>query len=333
MDHELRKRGTSAMAGYVLKRVLQLVPVLVVIICVNFLIIHLAPGDPVSYLTGDAPVSQEFLDELRAQYGLDQPLWRQLLTYLGRVAQGDLGYSFVSRDQVAAIIWSRLPATLLLLGAQFVLSVIIGIALGVLAAARRAGGVDHAVSVISLLGFAVPAFWLGQMMILIFALWLGLLPAQGMRSLRVDLTGWPAIVDLLRHLALPTLTLTLFNLALVARVTRANMVEVMRMEFVTFARSKGVPERAVLLHHGLRNAILPVITVIGLNVRTLIAGAVLTETVFAWPGIGRLTYEAIFARDYPVLMGILVVIGLVVVLANVAVDIAYAVLDPRVRLR
>jgi peptide/nickel transport system permease protein len=321
------------MAGYLLKRALQLVPVLLVIICVNFFIIHLAPGDPISYLTGDAPVSQEFLDQLRAQYGLDQPLWRQLATYLWRVAQGDLGYSFVSHDSVAAIIASRLPATLLLLGSQFVLSAVLGIALGVLAAARRGGGIDHAVSFISLIGFVVPAFWLGQMLMLVFSLWLDLFPAQGMRSLRVDLAGWPAVVDVLHHLALPALTLTLFNLALIARVTRANMVEVMRLEFVTFARSKGVSEPGVLLGHGLRNAILPVITVIGLNVRTLIAGAVLTETVFAWPGIGRLAYEAISARDYPVLMGILVVIGCVVVLANLLVDIAYTLLDPRVRLR
>jgi peptide/nickel transport system permease protein len=171
------------------------------------------------------------------------------------------------------------------------------------------------------------------MLMLVFSLWLDLFPAQGMRSLRVDLAGWPAVVDVLHHLALPALTLTLFNLALIARVTRANMVEVMRLEFVTFARSKGVSEPGVLLGHGLRNAILPVITVIGLNVRTLIAGAVLTETVFAWPGIGRLAYEAISARDYPVLMGILVVIGCVVVLANLLVDIAYTLLDPRVRLR
>jgi peptide/nickel transport system permease protein len=171
------------------------------------------------------------------------------------------------------------------------------------------------------------------MLMLVFSLWLDLFPAQGMRSLRVDLAGWRAVVDVLHHLALPALTLTLFNLALIARVTRANMVEVMRLEFVTFARSKGVSEPGVLLGHGLRNAILPVITVIGLNVRTLIAGAVLTETVFAWPGIGRLAYEAISARDYPVLMGILVVIGCVVVLANLLVDIAYTLLDPRVRLR
>ena len=190
---------------------------------------------------------------------------------------------------------------------------------------------DHVVSFISLIGFAVPAFWLGQMMMLVFALWLDLFPAQGMRSLRFDLTGWARGARRAAPLVLPTLTLTIFNLALIARVTRANMINVLRKEYITYARSKGVPESTVVLVHALKNAILPVITVIGLNLRTLIAGAVLTETVFAWPGIGRLTYEAIFARDYPVLMGILIVIGITVVIANILTDIAYSWLDPRVR--
>jgi peptide/nickel transport system permease protein len=243
------------MASYVLKRVLQLLPVMIVIVCVNFFIIHLAPGDPIVYLTGDAPVSREFIDELRAQYGLDQPLYLQLLHYLARVAPGDLGYSFISRDSVTNIILSRLPATLLLLGTQFVLSIILGVALGAISAYRRGSATDHVTSFISLVGFAVPAFWLGQMLILIFALKLDLFPAQGMRSLRFDLTGWPAAVDLLHHLALPALTLTFFNLALIARVTRANMINVLRMEFITFARSKGVPERTVVTAHALKNAI------------------------------------------------------------------------------
>jgi peptide/nickel transport system permease protein len=319
------------MASYILKRLLQLLPVILVIICVNFILVRLAPGDPIIYLVGEAPVSREFIEELRAQYGLDQPLYWQLLLYLGRIAQGDLGYSFISRDSVAAIILSRLPATLLLLGTQFVLSIIIGIALGVTSAYKRGSASDYAVSFISLIGFAVPAFWLGQMLMLVFALWLDLLPAQGMRSLRFDLTGWSAVVDVAKHMILPAVTLTIFNLALIARVTRANMINVLRMEYIAYARSKGVPERSIVMVHALRNALLPVITVIGLNLRTLIAGAVLTETVFAWPGIGRLTYDAIFARDYPVLMGIFIVIGITVVIANILTDIAYSWLDPRVR--
>jgi peptide/nickel transport system permease protein len=319
------------MASYILKRIVQLLPVILVVICVNFFIVRLAPGDPIYYLIGDASVTPEFIEELRKQYGFDQPLYKQLLLYLAQVGQGDLGYSFVSRDSVSAIILSRMPATLLLLGSQFVLSIFFGIALGVISAYRRGSTTDHAVSFISLIGFAVPAFWLGQMLILVFALWLDLFPSQGMRTLRFDLTGWAAVVDVLHHLVLPTVTLTIFNLALIARVTRASMVNVLRLEYVTYARSKGVPESSVVLVHALKNAILPVITVIGLNLRTLIAGAVLTETVFAWPGVGRLTFEAIFARDYPVLMGILIVIGVTVVIANILTDIAYSWLDPRVR--
>jgi peptide/nickel transport system permease protein len=177
----------------------------------------------------------------------------------------------------------------------------------------------------------VPAFWLGQMPMLVFSLWLDLFPAQGMRSLRVDLTGWPAVVDVLHHLALPALTLTLFNLALIARVTRANMIEVMRLEFVTFARSKGVSEPGVLLGHGLRNAILPVITVIGLNVRTLIAGAVLTETVFAWPGFGHYLVAGLLAGDMNAVLACVLIVGIIFIGLNLFTDVLYRLLDPRTR--
>jgi ABC-type dipeptide/oligopeptide/nickel transport system permease component len=319
------------MLSYMLRRVLQLVPVLLVIISVNFFLIHAAPGDPITYLLGEAPATQAYIDQLRGEYGLDRPLAMQLLIYLGRVLQGDLGYSFISRESVAAILWSRFPATLLLLGTQFVLSILLGILLGVVSAYRRASLLDQSVSVLSLIGMAVPAFWLAQMMMLVFSLELDWLPSQGMRSLRYDLTGFAALSDLAQHLVLPTLTLTIFNLALIARITRASMLNALGMEYVTYARSKGLPESSVVWCHALKNAILPVITIIGLNFRTLIAGAVLTETVFAWPGIGRLTYDAILARDYPVLMGILLLIGISVVIGNILTDLAYAWLDPRVR--
>jgi peptide/nickel transport system permease protein len=280
---------------------------------------------------GDAPADQSLIDGLRAQYGLDQPLYMQLLTYFVQIFHGNLGYSFISRASVSTILIERLPATLLLLGTQFVLSVIFGTLLGVISAYRQGSIVDQSVTVLSLVGFAVPAFWLAQMMMLIFSLQLGLLPAQGMHSLRVPAEGFAAFVDLLQHLALPAITLTIFNMAVIARITRASMVTTLRMEYITFARSKGVREFAVVGVHAMRNAMLPVITIIGLNIRTLIAGAVLTETVFAWPGIGRLTYDSMISRDYPVLMGILVVISITVVLGNILTDIAYAYFDPRVR--
>jgi peptide/nickel transport system permease protein len=320
------------MLGYVAQRLAQLVPILFVIICVNFLLLHLAPGDPISYLIGDAAVSEEYVAELRARYGLDRPVYEQLGIYLVQIMHGDLGYSLVSREDVSTILLSRLPATLLLLGTQFILAIIFGTVLGVISASRRGRAVDQGVTVISLVGFAVPPFFLAQMLMLIFSLQLEWFPAQGMRSLRHhNMSDFAAALDVLHHLVLPAATLTIFNMALIARVSRASMVNTLRLEFITYARSKGVRERTVIWTHALRNAFLPVITVIGLHFRTLIAGAILTETVFAWPGLGRLTFDSITSRDYPVLMGILLVIGITVVIGNLLTDIAYAYLDPRVR--
>jgi peptide/nickel transport system permease protein len=321
------------MLSYIVRRTGQLVPILLVIVCFNFVLLHLAPGDPITYLVGDAPTDERVLSELRASLGLDRPLYEQLAIYLGQIARGDLGYSYISRESVTTILLSRLPATLLLLGTQFVLSIVFGILLGVASARRQGSLIDQGVTLLSLVGFAVPAFWLAQMMVLIFSLQLGLFPSQGMHSLRLGATGFAAVWDMLHHLVLPALTLTIFNLALIARVTRASMINALRMEYIVYARSKGVAEGTILWFHALRNAVLPVITVIGLNFRTLIAGAVLTETVFAWPGIGRLTYDAVLARDYPVLMGIFILIGITVVIGNILTDIAYAALDPRVRYR
>jgi len=230
------------------------------------------------------------------------------------------------------MIMSRLPATLLLMGSQYILSVIVGVALGVISARRQSGKLDVAVTLFSVVGYALPVFWLGQIFVLVFALKLGWFPAQGMVSLRFDQTAWEKTVDILHHLVLPASTLALANLALITRLTRANMLQVLRLEYIIFARSKGLSESKVLLRHALRNAILPVVTIVGLNVRTLIAGAVLTETVFSWPGLGRLTYDAIYARDYPVLLGMFMMIGIIVVVSNLLTDIAYTRLDPRIRL-
>ena len=322
------------MLRYVLGRLLQLIPVVVLIITINFFLIHAAPGDPIQYLIGESPtVDPQVVADLKAKYGLDQPVVVQLLRYLWQVLHGDLGYSYISHRSVAEIIASRLPATLLLLGGQFVVSVIVGVLAGVWSSRKPGGATDQTVTVLSLIGFAVPAFWLAQMMMLVFSLKLGWFPSQGMRSLRTPAHGFGIWLDIGHHLVLPLVTLATFNLAVIARVTRASMANTIRMEYITYARSKGVKESAVLWVHAVRNAMLPVVTIIGLNVRTLIAGAVLTETVFAWPGIGRLTYDSILSRDYPVLMGILLIISLTVVVANILTDVAYALLDPRIRLK
>lgn len=322
---------TASGWAYVRSRALQLIPVLLVIVILNFALIRLAPGDPTYYLVGEATASKEYLEALRAQFGLDRSLPYQLFLYLGHVARGDLGYSYISRAPVSEMIISRLPATLLLMGSQFILAVALGVVLGVLSARKRGGLLDMGVTLVSILGVTMPVFWLGQMLMLVFSLQLGFFPVQGMSSLRDDLSFWAQTVDVAHHLMLPMMTLALFNLAIVARLTRANFLQIQQLEFVTFARSKGLEERVVLIRHILKNALLPVVTIIGLNVRTLIAGAVLTETVFAWPGLGRLTYDAVFARDYPVLMGMFVITGVIVVVSNILTDLAYALLDPRIR--
>jgi ABC-type dipeptide/oligopeptide/nickel transport system permease component len=319
------------MGLYLAKRIAQLVPILLIILVLNFILIHLAPGDPTLYLIGDAPVSDDFVAEVRARMGLDRPLLVQLWIYLSNVAQGDLGYSFVSRASVTDIILARLPATLLLMGTQYVIAIGVGVLLGMASARWQGGAIDTGVTLFSVVGYAMPVFWLGQILMLVFALKLGLFPAQGMLSLRYDLTPTEYALDVAHHLVLPAVTLAFFNLALIVRLTRANMLQVLRLEYVMFARSKGISERVVMFRHALKNAILPVVTIIGLNIKTLVAGAVLTETVFAWPGLGRLTYDAIYARDYPVLMGMFVLIGLLVVIGNLITDLIYAWLDPRIR--
>ncbi|MCC7106972.1 MAG: ABC transporter permease [Chloroflexi bacterium] len=319
------------MRAYLLSRLVQLLPVVLVVIILNFLLIRMAPGDPVVYIIGDAPVSEELYRETRARLGLDRPIPEQLVIYLANVARGDLGYSFTSRAPVTTVIGDRLPATLLLMVSQFVVAIVAGVLFGVLSATRPGTLLDAGVTLLSVIGYSMPVFWLGQMLILVFSLQLDLFPAQGMLSLRTELSGLDRVANVLHHLILPLATLSLFNLALIARLTRANMLEVLTQEFVLFARAKGLSEETVLFRHALKNALLPVITIVGLNVRTLIAGAVLTETVFAWPGLGRLTYDAIFARDYPVLMGMFVIAGTAVVLANILTDLTYAYLDPRIR--
>jgi len=317
--------------SFLLKRLAQLLPVVLIIIVFNFILMHTAPGDPIYYLIGDAPVSQEFVDNLRANFGLDKPLYQQLYTYLIRVAHADFGLSIVFRASVISVILERLPMTLLLMGTTFIIAFFLGVLLGVLAAQRSGSAFDMGVSILSVVGYAIPIFWLGQMLMLVFSLYLDLFPSQGMISLRDDLSPFESVFSVLHHLILPVCTLAPYFVAQIARLTKANMLEVLRQDYITVARSKGLREEMVIFKHALKNAISPVITIMGLNMRMLITGAVLTETVFGWPGLGRLTYQSIFARDYPVLLGLLAFTGFVVIIANLIVDIIYTYLNPRVR--
>ncbi len=310
-----------------LRRLLAAVPLLLGVVVVNFTLIQLAPGDPVSILVGDFPAPPEYLAQMRHDFGLDQPLPIRLLRYLQQLAEGNLGYSFANRQPVGALILDRLGATLTLTLTALALASLLGVVLGFLAARWRGGWVDRGVQIVSLVGYSVPEFWLGQLLILLFAVWLGWLPAQGARSLR----GVPGLLDQLRYLVLPASALSLRYLALISRIARAALIEVLGADYVLAARARGVREPRVLFVHALRNAAAPVLTVIGYNLGFVLAGSALIETVFGWPGIGRLLYTSISQRDTPVMLGILLLVSASVVVVNLLTDLLHRAIDPRVR--
>ncbi|MBL8670869.1 MAG: ABC transporter permease, partial [Alphaproteobacteria bacterium] len=270
-----------------------------------------------------------FLKQLRTQFGLDRPLHVQLWLYVKGVAQLDLGFSHRQQRTVASLIAERLPATLLLTGSAFALAVLAGVALGAAAARRVGRWTDSAITVLALCVYATPLFWIGLMLVLVFSVWLNWLPSFGMATVGAGFAGWDAVVDVAAHLVLPTLTLGLFYVALYARVTRASMLEVADLDFVRTARAKGVPEGRVQSRHVLRNALLPVITLAGIQAGQLVGGSILVETVFAWPGIGRLAFEALLARDYQLLLGVFLCTATLVVAFNLLTDLLYAAVDPR----
>jgi len=319
------------MASYLLERLAWAMPIVLAIVIINFLIVHIVPGDPVEALVGDFPTPPGYADQVRRQFGLDRPIAHQLGLYLGNVAQGNLGFSFANRQAVLPLILSRAKLTLLLMLPAMTLAAVLGVVLA-LAAAPRAGGLcDGAITALSLAGHSLPIFWLGQLLVLLFAVNLKWLPAQGAITLRNQPTGLAALADMLRHLVLPALSVTIYYVAVVARVARASVLEAISQDFVLTARAKGLSRRAVLWRHVLPNGLIPVVTVIGYNFGYSLTGAILVETVFAWPGIGNLFLSSIGNRDYPVLQGIFLVTALTVVIANLLTDLLYGALDPRVR--
>ncbi|BBK31142.1 peptide/nickel transport system permease protein [Stella humosa] len=314
---------------YLLRRLAGglLVVLLVIVFC--FVILRLAPGDPAMIMAGESGASDEqFIADIRRSYGLDQPLPVQLAKYLGNVLQFDLGFSYRQKRPNAELIAERLPATLLLAASAFVLSLALGIVLGYLAARFR-GLADAAVSIFSLAFYATPIFWIGLMGILVFSVQLEWLPAFGMRSILPVTGGWAKAADVARHLILPTLTLGLFYTAIYARLMRASLLEVRPLDFVATARAKGASIGRVWRRHMFRNAVLPVLTMAGVQAGQIVGGSILVETVFAWPGIGRLAFEAVFQRDYNLLLGIFLVTSTAVVAINIATDFIYTLVDPR----
>jgi len=317
-------------SGYLLRRLLQVPPAVAAIIVVTFVVVHLAPGDPVVTLAGQSG-DEAYYDFMRAKFGLDRPLPEQFVAYSGRLLRADLGTSFVQGRPVAAVIADRLPATLLLTLAALVLSSLGGVALGALAARRPFGGLDLAVSGTALVGYATPSFWLAQLALLTLAFGTRLFPVQGMTDARSGSTGLAHVADVAHHLLLPAVVLAVAQLAHVARLTRSGVLQEMGTAYVRTARSKGVGTGGALGRHALPNALLPVVTVIGTRVGWLFSSAVLVEIVFAWPGLGQLLLTATQTRDYPVLLGLVLLVAVTVVFANLLTDLVYGWIDPRIR--
>ncbi len=322
-------------AGRLLKflaqRLAKSVVVIFAIVVVNFLLIHAAPGDPASVIAGESGMAdQKFVEQLRHQFGLDKPLPEQLWIYVSSVAQGDLGFSHRQQRPVADLILERLPATLLLTLTAFAFAIVSGILMGVLAARRVGTLADTVVTVLALTFFATPLFWVGLMLVLVFSVWLDWLPSFGMNTVDAHYTGLAAAWDTAHYLVLPALTLGLFYMAVYTRLTRASMLEVADQDFVKTARAKGAGERRILWRHVLRNALLPIITYAGIQAGQLVGGSILVETVFAWPGIGRLAFDALLARDYSLLLGVFFMTSVLVIAFNLLTDLLYLVVDPRV---
>ena len=319
---------------FTLSHLLQGLALVLAVVVLNFVLVHSAPGDPVETIAGaSGGMSEDLKAELRTKYGLDRPLPVQLGVYLKQVASGDLGYSYFFNLPVTGLIGERLPATLLLVLCAVALAFVVGTSLGVLASRRPNGLLSQSITALSLIGFAAPVFWTGIMLVILFASVIPLFPVSGMRDVEslASAESLAGFVDVLHHLVLPTLTLALVYLAQYSRLARASMLDVLGSDFVRTARAKGLAERVVLYKHALRNAVLPVITILGLQFGNVMAGAILVETVFNWPGLGRLAFESVLRRDYPTILGVLLFSSIVVVIMNQLTDLAYRLVDPRIK--
>ncbi len=332
------------MKWYIIKRLIQIIPVIIGVTIIAFALIHLAPGDPARTMLGQHATQQE-INEIREKYGLDEPLYIQYVIWLNDVIHGDLGRSILTKEFVINEIAARFPNTIELTIAAMIFAIIIGALAGIISASKQYSITDYTVMGIALFGISMPVFWLGIMLMLIFGVILGWLPIGGRIDLFIPfhrvtgfmvidsiITGnFKALISILKHLILPAIALGTIPMAMIARVTRSSMLEVLRQDFIRTERAKGLSERAVIYKHAVRNAMIPVITVIGLNFGLLLAGAILTETVFSWPGLGRLVVTSVYERDYPLVVGCILVFSLVFVIVNLITDILYTYIDPRIK--
>jgi peptide/nickel transport system permease protein len=316
-----------------LQRIGYALLLILAVVIFNFSLIHLAPGDPADVIAGEmGGASPELMAQIRHSYGLDRSFLAQLLIYLGKALHGDLGTSFYFNSPVTSLVLQRVPATLLLVVTALMTAIVAGTLLGVAASRRPNGLVSHLVTVLALIGFSAPIFWTGIVLIIVFASAVPIFPVGGMYDVtRSGGSLLGAALDVAHHLVLPALTLAIVYLAQYSRLARAAMLEVLSADYVRTARAKGLPERLVVFKHALRNAILPVVTVAGLQFSQVFAGAVLVEAVFNWPGLGRLAYESILRRDTPTLLGILLGAAVIVIVVNVLTDLSYRIIDPRIR--
>ncbi|OWU71613.1 ABC transporter permease [Marinibacterium profundimaris] len=318
---------------YALRRLLQAVPVVILIMITTFLLLKLAPGDTVDALVGDmGGADADFIARLRAEYGLDQPVLVQLWRYMVKLASFDFGWSFVYEQPVSTVLMERLGTTLLLMATSLSIAFTLGIVLGAIAARRAYSLTDNVISVLGLVFYATPSFFLSLMLILVFSVHLGWLPVGGIKTIAAFYTGWDHVWDVARHLIMPTAALSLIYLAFYLRLMRASVIEVADLDYVRTARAKGAKEGRLMIHHIMRNALLPVVTLLGLQFSTVLGGSIVVETIFTLPGLGQLAYQSVVQRDMNTLMGIIFLCSIIVVVVNFLTDLLYARLDSRIEL-
>lgn len=314
---------------FVISRILQSVPLVVGVSVIAFAIMHLAPGGPLAVYTLNGSITAEDLDRIRSVLGLDQPLYKQYLTWVQAILTGSWGITFFGGRPVLEVILERLPATLILMGTSMALSIVIGTVIGMLGAVKRNSVFDFLATSGAVLALSFPTFWFGLMAIYVFAIKLGWFPSGGMYELGEEGNPW----DLLRHLVLPVSVLTLVLVAEWSRYARSSFLDVIHQDYIRTARSKGLNSRQILVRHALRNAVLPLVTLMGVQLPTLFSGALVAETIFSWPGMGRLFVDALNTKEYPILMGLVLFTAFFVIVGNLIADVAVALIDPRIKLR
>lgn len=319
------------MLKYILKRIVIAIPVFLGISVIVFAMVQAMPGGPFSQLAMDPNISQEYIDRLMDQYGLNDPIPVQYMKWLGRFFRGDLGTSTTYSQPVLEIIMTRLPNTLLLGATSLIISSLIGIPVGVWIATKRGSLADNIATVFCFFGISIPSFFFGMLLILLFSMVLKVLPTSGMVTAGSSLTGWAYAWDVFRHMIMPTTVLSLLNVASFMRYTRSAMIDVIGQDYIRTAKAKGVSNKDVIIKHAFKNALIPIITIISLQIPGVLSGALLTETIFVWPGIGQLNYQAVQNRDYYMVMGIVMMLALATLVINLLADVLYAVVDPRIR--